>query len=56
MPWQSGDGPVARMRLLHSLAIPNGLRSRSVATRTTTLRSIGFGNPSVQNQAEGVDQ
>jgi hypothetical protein len=28
MPWQPVDGPIARIRLLHSLAIPNGLRSR----------------------------
>ncbi len=29
---------------------------KSVATRTTTLGSTGFGNPSVQNQVEEVDQ
>jgi hypothetical protein len=28
MPWQSVDGPAARMRLLHSRAIPSGLKSR----------------------------
>jgi hypothetical protein len=56
MPWQFADGPATQMRLLHSLAIPNGLRSREVVAQTATSGSIEFGNPSVQNQAEGVDQ
>jgi hypothetical protein len=32
------------------------LDQESVAVRTATSRLTGFGNPSVQNQVEGVDQ
>jgi hypothetical protein len=38
MPWQSSNGPVARMRLLHSLAIPNGLRSRECCCLYSNLK------------------
>ncbi len=38
MPWQSVDGPIAQMRLLHSLAIPNGLRSKERCCPNSNLR------------------
>jgi hypothetical protein len=56
MPWQFVDGPAVRMRLLHSLAIPNGLKSRERCCSDDNLRSTEFGNLNVQNQIEGVDQ
>jgi hypothetical protein len=47
MPWQFADGPVARMRLLHSLTILNGLKSKGHCCSDNNLN--------VQNQAEGID-
>ncbi len=38
MPWQSADESAARMRLLHSLAIPNGLKSRKCSYSDNNLR------------------
>ncbi len=38
MPWQSVDGPVARICLLHSLAIPNGMRSKERCCPDNNLR------------------
>jgi hypothetical protein len=33
----------------------NAWNQESIATRATTLGSTRFGNPNVQNQAEGID-
>ncbi len=38
MPWQFVDGPIAWMRLLHSLAIPNGFKSRDRCCPDNNLR------------------
>jgi hypothetical protein len=40
MPWKSIDGLVARMRLLHSLVIPNGLRLRECYCSNSNLKSM----------------
>jgi hypothetical protein len=38
MPWQSADKLAARMHLLHSLAIPDGLKSRERCHSDSNVR------------------